>query len=61
MSDGLAEIMARHGLDGAAIAKIVGVSERTVRRWLEQDATPEPALRLLKIVMGEARPEDYRK
>lgn len=59
MSDELRAIMDRHGLDAASVAIIVGVSERTVMRWLDGEA-PAPALRLLKIVLGEARPEDYK-
>lgn len=51
--------MNRHSLTATNIAKIAGVSERTVDRWLDQGAMPVPVLRLLKICLGEARPEEY--
>jgi DNA-binding transcriptional regulator YiaG len=61
MPDVLDDLIQRHNLTAEKIAKICGVSERTAREWVERKRNfPEPARRLLLIVLGDARPEDYR-
>lgn len=60
MPNELAALAARHGLDAEKIAFIVGISERTARAWLAGEKhTPEPAIRLVRIVTGEASVEDF--
>lgn len=61
----LAGLMVRHDLKVVDVAKITGASEKTVRRWLDEESSkrmpcPLSAYRLVLIVTGEARPEDFR-
>jgi DNA-binding transcriptional regulator YiaG len=61
----LADLMARYNLKITQVAMITGVSEKTVQRWLDEETEkrkpcPVPAYRLLQIVFGEARPEDFQ-
>lgn len=61
----LAGLMARHDLAVIDVAKITGASEKTIRRWLDDETSarkpcPLSAYRLLLIVTNEAKPEDFR-
>jgi hypothetical protein len=58
MSD--ADFVARYALTSTKIVIISGVSEKTAGRWLEAASIPEPVKRLVRIVYGDARPEDFR-
>lgn len=48
------EFRARHSLTGAALASMLGVDARTIRRWEATGptarATPEPVIRLLWLM-----------
>lgn len=59
--DELAALMARKGWGEAEIGKIAGISDRNARALVAGEKhVPESVARLLLIVAGEARPEDYR-
>jgi len=53
--------MARHDKTPLDVARIVGISDHTVRRYVTgEKAIPEPVRRLLLIVLGEVKAEDFR-
>jgi len=50
-----------HNVQNVDVARITGASETAVRAWLSGKRHVPPSVeRLLLIVLGEARPEDYR-
>jgi len=54
-------IVKKYNLTEDHIAKITGVSNRNARAWLSAEKhIPEPALRLLLIVLGEESSEKYK-
>ena len=60
MSDDLETIQNRHSLTAERIAAICGVSERTARAWIAgEKGLPETARRLLLVVLGDVRPEEF--
>ena len=59
--DELTTLMERHNLNNADAARIVGATETSMRAWKSGKKHIPPAVeRLLLIVLGEAKPEDYR-
>jgi hypothetical protein len=54
----------KHGITGARIGVLAGVSPRAVRYWLAPEDNPRhqeiplSAWRLLRILLGEATPEE---
>lgn len=59
----LAAFLGRHHLTPVSAAEAVGVLPRTVEYWLEEGRAktcPEPAWRLLLVLYGEAKIEDYK-
>jgi hypothetical protein len=60
----LKEIKMKHGLTGARIGLLTGVTPRTVRSWLAPveagtyTKMPASCWRLLRVLLGEATPED---
>jgi DNA-binding transcriptional regulator YiaG len=62
--DDLKKLKDKYNLTGARIGVLTGTSPRTVRQWLapEEAAThqqmPRSAWRLLRILLGEATPEE---
>lgn len=61
MSSDFQTICTKYALSAEMIQKITGASDRTARAWLSGEKhVPEPALRLLLVVLGEVSPENYR-
>lgn len=57
----LQELKARHGLTGAKLGLMAGVSPRAVRQWLSGDRQiPLSAWRLLCILLDEKTPEQVK-
>ena len=57
----LIRLMERHNLKDADVSRIVGATETSIRGWKEGRKHIPPAVeRLLLIVLGESKPEDYR-
>jgi len=57
----LVELMARHDKTPLDVARIVGISDHTVRRYVTgEKMIPKPVRRLLLIVLGEAQAEDFQ-
>jgi transcriptional regulator with XRE-family HTH domain len=60
----LRSLKEKHGLTGAQIGILAGVSPRTVRTWLIPEdnprhiTIPRSAWRLLCLLLGEATPEE---
>jgi transcriptional regulator with XRE-family HTH domain len=58
------ELREKHGLTGARIGLLTGVSPRAVRRWLSTESSPNftripsAALWLIHILLGEAAPKE---
>jgi hypothetical protein len=55
------ELKEKYSLDAATIAYTTGVLEKTAEKWLARTGEfPIPALRVLLLVNGEVKPEDFR-
>lgn len=58
--EAFAAILKNHNLDSTTVAHRLGITERLVRRYLDgEKPVPEPTARLLRILTGEAAPDDY--
>ena len=55
------ELLARNGIDEDTLVKMTGLTKRSARAYLSGEKhIPEPARRLILILLGEAKAEDYR-